>query len=153
MPKIIYEIATSVKYGNYKQYKPRADFGKEFIERNFSTLAKCFKLPPKIHILCRPIRGDAGGLAYKSNKGKKYLIEIDPRLEQHIFIGVLLHELTHIEQYFKGKLDIVGEFFLWKGKDIFKPLEIYHPNYDNQPWEREANLRAAKTIQKFVNEL
>jgi hypothetical protein len=153
MSKIIYEIATSVKYGNYKNYKPQAVLGKDFIERNIKTLTKCFKLPPKVHIVCRPIRGDIGGLAYKKNKEKKYFIEIDPRLSNYMFVSVLLHELTHIEQFFKGKLDISGEFFIWKKKTLFKPLSPDHINYEMQPWEREADLRAAKLCKKILNEL
>jgi len=150
MTQFRYDIATSVKYGNYKQYKPIAVYGEKFAADNAKIICRSLKLPSEVFIKCRPIRGDAAGLAWKA--GNIYFIEIDPRTDHKNMCSVLLHELVHIEQFFCNKLESLPGMFAWKGKT--KPaLPIDDTNYSMQPWEREADLKAAKIMERVKKEL
>jgi hypothetical protein len=75
-----------------------------------------------------------------------YDIEIDANLSARNVLTVLAHELTHVQQYFTGRLrDAQGNerASRWYGK----PCGL---DYDLQPWEIEARMMEAILYRAFI---
>lgn len=139
-------IATSVRYGNYKQHLNNALSFVDIIADTFSNICNYINLPRKLSIIIRPAR-EAYGRAYylkdpNTKTGREYVVEIDTRQDRDQFEDTLLHELVHIEQFYEGRLDgSKPGHFKWCKRDIsFITASI--EEYNDLPWEREANERA-----------
>lgn len=139
-------IATSVRYGNYKQHLNNALSFIEIISDTFSDICSYINLPRKLSINIRPAR-EAYGRAYylpdpNTKTGREYIVEIDTRQNRDQFEDTLLHELVHIEQFYEGRLAGGSPgHFKWYKRDIsFITASI--EEYNDLPWEREANARA-----------
>lgn len=139
-------IATSVRYGNYKQHLDSALFFIDILKDSFSDIKQFIKLPRNLNIVFRPVR-DAYGTAFyvKPNvfsESKQYVVEVDVRQDLATFKNTMIHELVHIEQFYQGRLkEDDSMHFKWNGKKILldmSSLDIYN----SLPWEVEANVRA-----------
>lgn len=138
-------IATSVRYGNYKEHLNNALYFIDIFNDSFSNIKQFIKLPKKLNIIFRPVKG-AYGRAYYTKKedstSKDYIVELDVRQDPVTYRNTLLHELVHIEQFYQGRLKDAGSmYFKWNGKKMLidnSSLEVYN----ELPWEVEANVRA-----------
>lgn len=131
--KIMTCIATSIKYGNYKQYKKRAMLIKEFIEYAEEFIRDEFDLKDVFEIRIRPIKGRVVGWCNKFGH-----IDIDVRRKTFgDCLVTLSHELIHGEQYKTGRLVMDKGVSYWKGNAVDNKGTTYKA-YRNQPWEKEA---------------
>lgn len=139
-------IATSVRYGNYKEYYSHTLYFVNILNDSFEDIKQFIRLPRNLSINFRPVR-QAYGRAYFVNTkpfstSRNYIVEIDVRQDLKTFKHTLIHELVHIEQFYQGRLKDAGKMhFKWNGKKILvdnSSLEVYN----ELPWEVEANTRA-----------
>jgi len=139
-------IATSVRYGNYKEHYQNALLFADTVKQSYDTIKQFIKLPKNVFINFRPVR-DAYGRAFFTKSltktyGKNYIVELDVRQNFDIFKNTLIHELVHIEQFYQGRLKDAGPMhFKWNGKKMLidmSSLDIYN----SLPWEVEATVRA-----------
>jgi hypothetical protein len=146
LPKI--SIATSVRYGKYKEYFDDALFMTESIINNYNAITDFINLPRDLSIHLRPIRNGLGKAFYYFNTEKKvkekvFCVELDIRQGDEDFYDTLLHELVHVEQFYEGRLQdpYVKDHFKWNDDMYcFRGLDINE--YMSLPWETEAVLRA-----------
>ena len=144
-------IATSVRYGTYKRHFDEALWVVEKIVYNFEKLKKHFNLPENLQFHIRPIRYELGkAYFYREKKQTFYVIEVDMRTEEEEFYDTILHELTHIEQFYEQRLQQskTPGAFRWLGKRMWfvgMPIE----EYNALPWELEAIQKASK-LKKLV---
>ena len=84
----------------------------------------------------------AMGYCVLGDHKKEYEIEVDKNLRLFDFVTTLCHELIHLKQYVRNELvDLNCRHIKWKGK------KFRAHDYDNAPWEKEANkleVRLAK---------
>lgn len=140
-------IASSVRYGNYKEHYLNALFLSDVLKEKYETIKEYIELPRFISVVFRPVRAAFGRAFYiKSDAARcnrEYVVELDVRQDVSTFQNTLLHELIHIEQFYQGRLLDAGSMhFKWNGKKTLidtSCLDIYN----NLPWEREAIERAA----------
>ena len=139
-------LATSVRYGNYKQHLDSALFFIDVLKDSFNDIKQFIKLPRNLNIVFRTVR-DAYGRAFyvKPNvfsESQQYVVEVDVRQDLATFKNTMIHELVHIEQFYQGRLKDAGSMhFKWNGKKMLidmSSLDIYN----SLPWEVEANVRA-----------
>jgi len=147
------EIATSIKYGNYRELKLPAIMMAETINNKFELICEFINLPKNLQIKIRPIRnllGRAWGYQSSNNSPGQYFVEINVRQTIEEFYDTILHELVHIEQFFEGRLQLgtVKDSFVWNKKQV-PLLHTTDPSYVLLPWEVEANKRA-KTLTSVV---
>lgn len=57
---------------------------------------------------------------------------------RRVYVGTLVHELTHVRQMQEGRLISKNDHYLWEGK-VYK-LHASLPEYLAQPWEVEAHI-------------
>jgi hypothetical protein len=146
-------IATSIRYGNYKQHLNNALSFVDIITDTFSDICNYINLPRRLYINIRPARGVYGRAFYLTEPstiaGRDYMVEIDARQSKDLFEDTLLHELVHIEQFYEGRLAGGGPgHFKWYKRDISIITSSFE-EYNNLPWEREANERA-KILKKVI---
>lgn len=137
-------VATSIKYGNYKRYRPAADRVVSALKALEPILKKVFDYRHDVLVRVRPIRGSVNGRANNSGNW----IEIDPRKTMDSIIETIAHEFTHSEQYKQGRLSWdrdVGEQ-VWAG--VHYRRATTHKRYLNQPWEIEARERASEFMKR-----
>ena len=94
-----------------------------------------------ITVLVEPMKqnleiGDYGVEAYIVGNSKQYIIFIKP-MSRDKSIEVLSHELIHLFQSERGKLQKRSNYLIWEGDTILNPNEI---EYGDRPWEKEAFL-------------
>lgn len=58
--------------------------------------------------------------------------------QQRIYVGTLVHELTHVRQMQEGRLISRDDHYIWEG-EVYK-LHATLPEYLAQPWEVEAHI-------------
>lgn len=134
-------IASSIKYGNYTQYRERACEIVVSLHRLHNLFNEHFDFGEGVNVAIRPIRGKGiRGRAIAQTK----TIEIDPRFNLKSIIETIAHELTHIEQFKQGRFAIAKYEYTWFGKPV-KPPKSYKQYFDS-PWEVEARERASKFI-------
>ena len=133
-------VATSIKYGNYKQLQPAVNNVTQAIHKYWNELRKSFDFPQSIEIHIRPVKGSTHGRAFQ-NKAK---IEIDPRYDLRRIVETIAHELTHCEQYKQERL--IGR--KWNG--IVYQRATTHKQYLNLPWEIEARKRAKDFVDRVM---
>jgi hypothetical protein len=146
-------LATSVRYGNYKQHLDSALFFIDILKNSFNDIKLFIKLPKNLVINFRPVKCAFGRAYYlkpnQSSPLRKYIVEIDVRQDLETFKNTVVHELVHIEQFYQGRLKDAGSMhFKWNGKKML----IDHSSldaYNNLPWEIEANTRA-ELLSKIV---
>lgn len=152
MSEITFKIATSIKYGTYKNLRDIAEYRRDLLFGNLDMLLKEFTLPEYLVINYRPIpaRRKMLGAAWKN--GEIGIIDIEARQDRDDFFATLFHEMTHIEQFESERLcTLDGELdrgYLWEGVEYAR-LDTANDDYDEQPWEAEANARAEKVLRKF----
>ena len=64
---------------------------------------------------------------------RDFEIELDNRMPPEHYTQTLLHELWHVYQHVSGQLKDKYKKRLWKG------IDHSQTDYENQPWEKEAN--------------
>lgn len=139
-------IATSVRYGNYKQHLNNVLYFIDILTDSFNDIKQFIKLPKNLVFNFRPVRSAFGRAFYVkedafSNK-KQYIVELDARQDPVTFKDTLLHELVHIEQFYQGRLKDAGPMhFKWNGRKMFIDASSLDA-YNNLPWEVEASTRA-----------
>jgi hypothetical protein len=138
---MIVDLATSVKYGNYKKYKLYGEIITGRILDHEDGIRQTLNLPDKIHIRLRPIRHFYGLARYHKNDEMTVCsIEIDIKQELQVIDNTLIHELIHAEQYHENRLTHTEDkkWFKWKGEEVSNKYK----NYIELPWEAEAYTRA-----------
>lgn len=75
---------------------------------------------------------------------REFLIEIHNRMSKELYIKTLMHECTHILQHVRGDLKERA------GKQIWKGLDYSTIDYENQPWEIEANENEEKLYYEYL---
>jgi hypothetical protein len=145
-------VATSIKYGNYKQLKPRVAEVKNVINHHVNICKENNEVDftSDITVHLRPIKGNTFGRAH----GLKNMIEIDPRYNDLRVVETLIHELVHIEQFLQGRLSQHFDpqcnqwLCIWNGNRYTNPTS--YKAYLNLPWEIEARNRADAYLQKYL---
>lgn len=138
---MIIDLATSVRYGNYKQFKKYGNILADRVLTFEDKIRGILNLPDKIHIRLRPMRFVYGTARYiVSDIMKVCSIEIDIRQKIKTFDNTLIHELVHAEQYYEDRLAHTADlkWFKWKGEDV----SLKYQDYKELPWEAEAYARA-----------
>jgi hypothetical protein len=138
-------IATSIKYGNYKQFYSAALQYAALLRKYWMVLKNEFDLREGLEFHIRPIKGNAKGKAFNI----KNLIELDPRYINDCWLNTIAHECVHQEQYKQGRLYNKNGMKIWKGVTYHKP--VTHKQYLNAPWEVEARERSAEFVRKYKN--
>ncbi len=146
-------IATSVRYGNYKQHFDDALFMVHTIVNKYDEIKQHIHLPRGLSIHLRPIRSVYGKAYYTTEEKnersyRSYWMEIDVRQDDETFYDTLLHELVHIEQFYERRLEDPGipEHFKWKGK-VMEIKSCFLEEYNELPWEKEAIERAENLVE------
>ena len=139
-------LATSVRYGNYKQHLDCALFFIDILKDSFNDIKQFIKLPKNLNINFRPVRCAFGRAYYvrpsQSSSAKEYIVEIDVRQDLATFKNTMIHELVHVEQFYQGRLKDAGSmYFKWNGKKMLIDTSSLDA-YNELPWEIEANVRA-----------
>jgi hypothetical protein len=146
-------LASSVRYGNYKEHYLNALFLSDILKEKYQTIQDYIELPKCIKIVFRPVRAAFGRAFYLKScaerRNREYIVELDVRQDIATFKNTLLHELIHIEQFYQGRLLDAGSMhFKWNGKKTLIDTSNLDA-YNNLPWEREAIERSAK-LEKVV---
>lgn len=138
---MLIEIATSIKYGSYKQLRSYSENLADRILKFEDIIRQTLNLPDKIHIKLRPIRNALGTARYLiSDKMKVSSIELDVRQSGKSFDNTLIHELVHAEQFYEDRLAHSDDkkWFKWHGHYYDLKSDMYR----DLPWESEAYERA-----------
>ena len=138
-------IAHSIRYGNYKSLLKTSKQLQSYTESIIDRLTSPFSLPDDVSMIIRPIRQSADHETMAQCSLEDHIVEIDPRIctpeiSTLVVIKIMLHELTHIEQFHEGRLRSDFESFTWFGKKY--NANAPHEEYLQWPWEIEANARA-----------
>lgn len=149
---MVIEISHSIKYGNYKKFKQKSLRFEKAIKKYSSRIHEIVNVPDDIVCLIRPIRGYEVYGEYNFDCSR---VEIDPRRIKNNseLFEVLVHELIHAEQHFRGDFngDHIG--FIWKGKRYDQiPEVIKYEEYCNTPWEVEAFERSENVSKRIFTE-
>lgn len=134
-------IATSIKYGNYRHLKEHAELIIQTVQKILPLLKESIKFKRGIELHIRPIRGNIAGLCYEHTNR----IEIDPRFELDYILLTIMHELVHSEQFKQKRFKYKDDVSVFEGV-AYKNLSVNDEGYENLPWEREADERAAKLL-------
>jgi len=70
--------------------------------------------------------------------------------QQRIYIGTLVHELTHVRQMQEGRLVSKDDHYIWEG-EVFK-ISASLSEYLAQPWEVEAHVEQAMYLYDLERE-
>ena len=89
--------------------------------------------------------GDIMLKAYIIGKNNQYVIYTN-KFSRKELIDVLSHELIHLSQYYHEEIVIVDKTVVWRGS-IFDHSRV---EYENRPWERDAELKKFKVID-YIN--
>jgi hypothetical protein len=141
-------IASSVRYGNYKEHYNNALFLSDIVKEKYNAIKEYIELPQFINIAFRPVRSAFGRAFYiksdAARRNREYIVELDVRQDMVTFRNTLLHELVHVEQFYQGRLLDAGTMhFKWNGKKTLIDTSNLDA-YNNLPWEREAIERSTK---------
>lgn len=145
------DIATSIKYGNYKHLMPSVMRIVNVIKIYRGEIAKYIDYRKDVTIKFRPIRGNTSGQAYD----KRNTIEIDPRsiagndssyLQK--LLELLCHELVHSEQYKQNRLVYIAQSIKFEEKTYRNPKRF--DEYYNSPWEVEARRRGSEVAMMLL---
>lgn len=71
------------------------------------------------------------------NRDNTPVLCLSPDLTGNSLVQVIAHESIHLIQVFRGDVFYGVGYTSWKGKK-YKSLPAEHPDYRNQPWEKEA---------------
>ena len=77
---------------------------------------------------------------------KKYTLIIRSNAGAANILGIVCHEMVHLEQYYSGDLDLKGKTFKWKGQEYSSEIP-----YFDRPWEKEATARQKEVEKKVKN--
>jgi hypothetical protein len=138
-------IATSIKYGNYKQYLRAAQNLQKFVNKAAPHLEKLLDVPAEMDVRIRPIYKSKYTTMYGRyvHTGDRH-IELDPRYGIKSAIQTFMHEMVHVEQFHSGALEYNtwdGQY-RWKGVDTDnQSIAKNYQEYLELPWEKEAYSR------------
>jgi hypothetical protein len=109
-------------------------------------------IPPKLsekldlRVVLRKV-SDADGKCLKEEK-YKYFIELDKDLSFESLLLTLAHEIVHVKQY------VTMELKMWniqgKDVDVWRGRRFRNLDYEQQPWELEANDLEESLYQNFI---
>ena len=89
------------------------------------------------------------------NRPREFSIEIERSLSRGDLIESVIHELVHVKQYAQGRLKDRGCGYLFEGNH-YKHIAYIHSTYSEyqeQPWEIEAQSIQKKLYKKYENHL
>lgn len=142
------ELATSIKYGNYKYCRANAENITHMVHKYWHSLTSKIDCPVDLTVHIRPIKGGTIGRACYT----KHRIEIDPRraIMREIF-ETLAHEMCHFEQRKQGRLAWNKEHGqrVWNGA-MYRRTST-HRQYLNLPWEIEAREYGARFVREIYD--
>jgi hypothetical protein len=146
-------IASSVRYGNYKEHYLNALFLSDILKEKYEAIKEYIELPRYLKIVFRPVRAAFGRAFYlksdAARRNREYVVELDVRQDVATFQNTLLHELVHIEQFYQGRLLDAGSMhFKWNGKKTLIDTSNLDA-YNNLPWEREA-IERSTNLEKVI---
>ena len=130
-----------------KKYRDKTRRYIQVAQAIYPFLKERMTLPDDVKVVVGFTRGKRN-LGFYQNDGKQCFI--DPRHQgMWKFVDSMIHELTHAQQYFTGKLEHkysrVYESWIpvWEDKEWGK-YATSHKKYLAQPWEVEARATASK---------
>jgi len=156
MCDISFNIATSVMYGMHRDKRVVAELYYDTFFENLDFLKKHFKIPEYLVINCRPIpkRMCMLGAAWKDDE--ICVIDVEVRQSFNKFFATLFHEMTHIEQFADDRLRVEDEdkdaVYIWEGTKYAR-LHTLDDEYNNSPWEVEADKKSERIMKKFKRTL
>ena len=109
-----------------------------------------FDIPESTEIHIRPIKQSSsrGGTTFGRANYNKIRVEIECRTRNiWQIVDTIAHELTHIEQFYKGRLDWDFRDNVWLWKNASFRVSRSQEEYWNEPWEVEARERSKKFVQ------
>jgi len=77
---------------------------------------------------------------------KKFIIFVNKKLSTKDLLETLSHEFVHIDQYDRGDLKIIGNYFIWKGDTV----DMRDVKYEYRPFEKEAFSKQSYITKKLV---
>jgi hypothetical protein len=79
------------------------------------------------------------------NQPRSFIIELHKNDSETEKLKTLAHEMIHVKQYVRNELN--DEMSMWKGRKVNSDAM----NYDDQPWEIEANQLGDKLYELYTN--
>jgi hypothetical protein len=127
---------------NAQILKPSKDVEKYITSSTHQLNSKLFKGPafqqPIVYIDYSPLHSQVAGLTREIGPGI-FMIDLNPIYDFILLEKVLLHELAHVYQIYKGDL-YRNEFgFVWKGEHY-----RFGTPYNLRPWELHAEAVVAE---------
>lgn len=81
---------------------------------------------------------------------RDYLIELRNGLRGEPLIRTVIHELVHVKQYVTGRLE--QEHIDDRGPKMYwNTIDMSHVEYDDQPWEQEAEQLENELFERFLS--
>ena len=93
----------------------------------------------------KAMQGDLGTCLNVSatTRSRQFEIELDKSMDKYKFILTLAHEMLHVEQGVKNKLQEKDLKQFWEGTEV-------NASYYKQPWEKDAFARQLPLAHKFI---
>ena len=119
-----------------------------------------FNMKPTIIVKKKDKDGYGGNIVLSDTavKKKRFYLYFNPNYSYKDIIRIMLHELTHVKQVYKGELlpSSDDKFIMWKGKEYISVTDYKRAmrkggtEYMNFPWEVEAEQNMKKLYNKFI---
>ena len=79
-----------------------------------------------------------------NHRPRAFEIELHNKMDASHYTQTLLHELWHVYQHVKGSLKDK------RGKRLWKGIDHTLVDYDDQPWEQEANTMEVTLLKEYL---
>ena len=79
-----------------------------------------------------------------NHRPRAFEIELHNKMDTSQYSQTLLHELWHVYQHVKGSLKDK------RGKRLWKGIDHTLVDYDDQPWEQEANTMEVTLLKEYL---
>lgn len=100
-----------------------------------------FNINPKVKVRLKKMKN----MGETHVKKKHYEIRINPKINKHLQLITLFHELVHVKQYELDGLYMSNELMMFKGERFDNDLA-----YHWQPWEIEARGMEEALLQEWL---
>jgi len=164
-----------VKVAQFTQHTKAMDAIESFVQKTFAIAAKSLGYGPsgvrmpKVKLSIHHADEDeyqkqdyAGQIMHNPDHSYGHAIDIglkdiywhDGRFQRYMY--TLIHEIVHSRQITQRKLSISSPYHdvKWKGKGYNLDDEVHSTKeYEESPWEKEADVAAAKALKLVMNYL
>lgn len=145
-------IITIKQVGGDKSFFPVLKKAVQFASVHMSVKAR--KLIKEVEVWCVYLKGGykGGGYFIFDGSRSKCKIKIDRRSALKSKLSTVMHEMTHADQYFGGRLKFKrnrkGRKPYWRS--FWDGVEYTGVKYELLPWEIHANNMEERMINKFI---